>query len=562
MNPSTLTHLVSARCLALLDGGPAPETGLLDLGQALVRAAGAPGTQGLCFVAADGTETSLSYAGLLRDASRVLAALRAAGTAPGETVLLQIDRAPQLLAAFWGCLLGGFVPLPVPAHGAADHALDAPALLHRVWTGHGRPRVITAAGGRLAPETTADLRWTEAHLGEIAVLLRHSPDNAHHRARPDDLAVLLLTSGSTGAPRAVALSHRNVLSRSAATIAANGLSRATRSFNWMPLEHVGGLVMFHLRDVVLGCHQVHARTDWIIRDPLRWLAAVDRHRANTTWAPNFAFALVNDRAEQLRDEDWDLSCLRYIMNGGEAVRAPVVRTFLDLLAPHGLPGNAMRPGWGMSETSSGVVDCDFATDCAGDERYVPVGRPQPGTAIRIVDDADRVVRVGTTGHLQVSGPTVTRGHYEAGVLNADCLTRDGWLRTGDLGHVRDGVLAVTGRADDAVCLGGATYHGHEIEAVVEELAFVEPSYTVASAVTGPTGREELAVFFHPRTGEAGPAALAAVRARVRDRLGVDVRHVVAVDRGDVPKTGVGKLRRSQLRNRFEQAGAALGSAAG
>lgn len=540
--------------VSFLDGGPPAPLDVHHLGETLVRAARTATSADICFLDDEGSETTLTYAQLLDHAARVLGGMRAAGVAPGETVILQVAEPAALLAAFWACVLGGFLPMPVNAGATADQRATAPELLRRVWQGYGRPKVVTGPGQEIAAAVAADPRWQRARVGDTDRLGAAGPETVWHRAAPDDPAVLLLTSGSTGVPKAVTLTHRNVLSRTAATVRANRLGAATRSFNWMPLDHVGGLVMFHVRDVHLGCYQVHAGIEWVLGDPLRWLEAVDRHRADTTWAPNFAFGLINDQADRLAGSPWDLSCLRYIMNGGEAVRSGVVRRFLELLAPLGLPRDAMWPGWGMSETSAGVADCEFWEVDAGDDRYVPVGRPQPGTALRVVDEHDRVVPAGTTGRLQVSGACVTSGYYRNPGQNRLAFT-EGWFRTGDLAYVRDGVLTVTGRADDVIELGGTACHGHEIEARVEELDAVVPSYTVACLVPGPeSGSEELAVFFHPRAGTDPADAARQVRDQVARTLGVTVAHAVPVAREDVPKTGIGKLRRAQLRERFARAG--------
>lgn len=539
--------------LALLDGGPVPAPECGTLGNALVRAALAPGSQGLCFVGADGGEKRWSYARLLQEAARTLAGMREAGVRPGERVVLHIADESELLAVFWACVLGGFVPLLVGT-GATPAARDAaPGLLDAVWKRYGRPRVVTGRGQPVLAVTRAHPGWARSWLGHPRRLRAADPDHHRYPARPDDLAALLLTSGSTGVPKAVMLTHRNILSRSAATARANGLSEATRTVNWMPLDHAGGLLLFHVRDVYLGAYQVHARLDWVLADPLRWLALVDRHRACTTWAPNFAFSLVNDQAHRLSGRDWDLSCLRYLMNGGEPVHTSVVGRFMELLTPLRLPGDAMFPGWGMSETAAGVVDCRLSDLDTADGRYVPVGRPQPGTVVRCVDDRGEVVPAGTVGHLQVSGPSVTLGYLDDAEHTRDSFTADGWFRTGDLAFVQDGLLTVTGRADDLVECGGVRCHSHEIEAAVEELDFVTPSHTVACPVTGTAG-EELAVFYHPRPGTAQGVAEAAIRARVADRLGLHIARVVAVSPGDVPRTGIGKLRRSRMRQWYETRG--------
>ncbi|MFG1865045.1 AMP-binding protein [Microbispora bryophytorum] len=540
--------------ISLLDGGAALAPDVPDLGAALVRAAREGSAEGIVFIRPDGSESRMTYRELLDAASRMLAGIRAAGVAPGDAVVLQVADDPELLVAFWACVLGGHVPMPVNAGATAVQREAAPGLLQRVWNGYGKPWVITGAEQPLSREVLADPAWRTAWLGDTRRLLSHSPDDRRHRAGPGDPAMYLLTSGSTGVPKAVVLTHGNVLSRTAGTARVNRMGGANRTFNWMPLDHVGGLVMFHVRDVYLGCHQVHARIEWVLEDPLRWIAAMDRHRADTTWAPNFAFGLINDQADRLKEQSWDLSRLRYIMNGGEAIRNGVVRRFLELLAPFGLPPDAMYPGWGMSETSAGVVDCRFSPGDGGDERYVPVGRPQPGTSVRVVDEHNALVPPGAIGNLQVSGAPVTAGYYRNPEQNRQSFTADGWFKSGDLAYIQDGILTVTGRADDVILLDGITYHGHEIEARVEELPFVEPSYTVACLVAGQDGEtEELAVFFHPRDGMPAAEAERLIRGRVTDAFGVGVAHVVPVGREDIPKTGIGKLRRAHLRERFEAA---------
>jgi acyl-CoA synthetase (AMP-forming)/AMP-acid ligase II len=531
---------------ALLDGGPAPELPVADLAQALLRAASLPDAGRIHFVQPDGSDSVLSYPELLDGARRVLAGLRAGGAVAGDQVVLQVRDQADTLRAFWAAVLGGMVPIPV-SPGSPDAAFAAAEQLERVWEGYHRPWVVADASAA-APAIAEAGRW----LGQVGELRGNEPAGGLHQAVPQDVAVLLLTSGSTGVPKAVALTHRNILSRSTATAAVRGLDRTSRTFNWMPLDHIGGLVMFHARDVLTASTQVHAGTRWILEDPTRWFDQISRHRADTTWAPNFAFGLVNDRAAELKGRDWDLSRLRYIMNGGESVKAAVIRRFLDLLEPFGLPRTSMHPGWGMSETSAGVVDCVFDPAVMGEERFVPVGRPHPGVRVRVVDEQDRLLPVGVVGRLQATGAPVFSGYHDNPVQNAASFTADGWFRSGDLAVIEDGTLTVTGREDDLISVNGAEYHGHELEAAVEELDFVEPSYTVVSPVTADGGtHERLAVFFHPRGAVGADEAAARIREVVRERFAVEIGHVVTLAKADVPKTGIGKLRRAELRRRFE-----------
>ncbi|WP_335979245.1 SDR family NAD(P)-dependent oxidoreductase [Streptomyces sp. CA2R106] len=546
----------AGRPQALADGGPPVAPVDRTLGDTLARVAKAS-TGGIVVVGEDGEETGLSYGGLQGRALRVLAGLRALGVGPGDRVLLQLEEHAAFLTVLWACLLGGqvAVPLAVPADYAAGDA--ACGRLRGAWEALEHPLVV-AADARLAELRAAGADWPGLRAAGADGLSAHEPARPRP-ADPDDPVLLMLTSGSTGRPKAVVLRHRNVLARSAATAAANGLGADEVSVNWLPLDHVGGVVMFHLRDTYLGCRQVHAPARWVLRDPLRWLELAHRHRASVTWAPNFAFGLVGDRAAELpaRGADWDLSRLRFVMNAGEAIVPRVARRWLRLLAPFGLPGTAMRPAWGMSETSSAVVYSDRFTlaGTSDDDAFAEVGAPLPGTAVRIVDgpqQAPRVLAEGAVGRLQVRGTTVTTGYLAAPEQNAAAFTGDGWFDTGDLGRIVGGRLTLTGRAKDVVILNGVNHHSHEIEAAVEELDCVEPSFTAAVAVRPPgSGGDELAVFFHPR-GAAGPEEVARrVRHAVLDRIGVNPRFVLAVARAQVPKTEIGKIQRAALRARFE-----------
>ncbi|MCP3822717.1 AMP-binding protein [Streptomyces sp. A3M-1-3] len=546
-----MTEIDETTAPALVHGGPLPAPAVATLGDALVRAAQMDRPGDIRHLAADGAEYRQSYAGLLDEASHVLAGIRAAGVPTGGRVVLRLAHAPDLLIAFWACVLGGFVPVPVSGTTARNGSPSQ----------NGTPSVTEPLAGvrravgdawMIADEDLAGRAFAHRWLGSLSDVRGTLPDRHRHAGTPDDLALLMLTAGSSGRPKAVMLTHRNIMSRSQATALVRGVDSATRSFNWMPLDHVGGLVMFHIRDVYLGCHQVHAPTWWVLEDPLRWLDAMSRYGSDTTWAPNFAFGIVADRAGKATGRYWDLRHLRYIMNGGEAVKARVARRFLDVLAPYGLSPTAIHPGWGMSETSAGVIDCVFSPQTSSDtDRFVPVGTPHPGVSLRIVDEQGRIQPEKTVGRLQVTGLPVSSGYLDNPEQNRESFTADGWFTTDDLAYVENGVLTVTGRADDVVEVNGTRYHAHEIEAAVEELPFVEPSYTVACTIAGPDGTAgRPAVFFHPRSGVEPAEAARLVRARILSRFQLEVDHIEPVAQHEVPKTGTGKLKRSALARRL------------
>jgi acyl-CoA synthetase (AMP-forming)/AMP-acid ligase II/NAD(P)-dependent dehydrogenase (short-subunit alcohol dehydrogenase family) len=505
---------------------------------------------------ADGPPVVCTYRHLQKEAECILGGLRKLGLQAGDKALFQFENNQDFIAAFWGCVLGGIVPVPISIAPTYQESNATTAKLHNAWEMLGHPIVLTDR--RLAPAVASLPRLFAMDGLRIAViedLRNNAPDHTWHACQPDDLTILLLTSGSTGRPKAVAQSHRSILSRCAATAQMNDFSAADVSLNWLPLDHVGGIVMFHVRDVFLGCKQVHAPTQAILRAPLLWLDLIDRQRATITWAPNFAYALVNARADEVAERHWDLSSMRFILNAGEAIVARTARRFLEVLSPHGLPPTAMRPAWGMSETSSAVTFSHrFTRETTSDQDpFVEVGGPIPGFAMRIVDVQGRVVEEGKFGSLQVRGPSVTSGYYQEPGLNADAFV-DGWFITGDLGVLRDGQLTITGRQKDVIIINGVNFYSHEIESVVEEVPGVEVSFTAACAVRE-AGRDtdSLAVFFHTAVagGEALALLLKEVRGRVVRMLGVSPNFLLPVPKEAIPKTEIGKIQRAQLRKRFE-----------
>src|SRR5262245_49386993 len=538
--------------LSLSDGGPLrfPPGAPTILPQALRRAADLSPARGILYLQPHGDEAQQSYATLLEQARRICGGLRAQGLRPGDIVLFQLPSASELVAAFWGCLLAGVVPAPTaavvasdPQQPAARRFLGALALL-------GGARILCTAS--LAPVLRTMFLAAGVSTPDVLVfedLLHSRPAAQEHASAPSDLALLLLTSGSTARPKAVMLSHANLLGSAQAAALRHSFTDRDISLNWLPLEHVGGLVMFHLRDVVTGCLQIHVPTEAILQSPLLWLDLVHRHRVSLTWAPNFAFALVNDQAEGMVGRSWDLRCLRFVVNAGETIVPKTARRFLELLAPFGLGEKAMHPAWGMSETSSAATYSErFSRHGTTDtDAWVEVGTPLPGMAARITDSVDHVVAEGDTGALQVRGVAVTSGYFNDPESTRSSFTADGWLRTGDVGFLRQGQLTLTGREKDIVIVHGMNYSCHRIEAAVEEVPGVETSFTAACATRALAEQTDKLVIFYstPLTEAQARRDLAErIRAAVLRDMGIHAEHLVLLPREQIPKTAIGKIRRS------------------
>gem|GEM_PF-149271 len=551
----------------------------------------------LIYVQADGMEYTQSYAGLLTAAEQILAGLRQHGLQPQAKVILQLRHNQDILPAFWGCILGGFIPVMTaipPTYREANNDLER---FKQVWQqlcaplqADGQPLLLTDAATQTA---MADLaRWLPVAAERIATIeaMRDLlPDNRHYAAQAEDVAFFSLTSGSTGAPKLIQLTHRNLLTRARAANHYCGHTRATVTLNWLPLEHIGPISDLHLRAMVLGCQQIYATRGYVVGSPLNWLRLIHRYRATYSAAPNFAYVLINNALEKLGEttgekpaERWDLSCVETLLCAGETVSPQVIQTFLTKLAPHGLKSTAVQPAFGMAEMGSGITYYRATSDVpvkafwveraslAGTVVQLPPHAPASvgltslgsiisGLSMRIVNDTNQVLSEGVVGRFQVKGVAVSPGYYQNPLANQEMFLADGWFDTGDLGMIMDGELVLTGRAKESIIVNGANYANSEIEAVVEELPGVARSYTVACAVRMP-GRdhEEIALFFCPQENSQEndaeatlPDLLAQIRQTVTKTIGIRLDYLIPLTRAEVPKTAIGKLQRIKLAKRLE-----------
>jgi acyl-CoA synthetase (AMP-forming)/AMP-acid ligase II/NADP-dependent 3-hydroxy acid dehydrogenase YdfG/acyl carrier protein len=545
---------------AISDGGPLlMEDGLPRTLSQMLRQAAQDSTHGVTYISGRDS-THQTYRELLRDATRIRSWLTAAGGRPGDHVILQLDDNAQFLNVFWGCVLGGMVPVPLSTAVSYQQESSASRTLENVWELLEGPLVVTA-GSRVAEIRELLASHDRAGIRVIGIEevseLAEVEEGEDAVVSEEQVALVLFTSGSTGKPKGVMLTHHNLISRSKATAQLNGFTGADVSLNWMPLTHVGGIVFFHLRDVYLGSEQVHLATAEILAEPLRWLDLMDEYGVTVTWAPNFAYALLNEALERSNGErQWDLSRLSFIFNGGEAVNAQTGRKFLRLLAAHGLSPSALRPAYGMSETSSAITYSNSFTpeSTTDNDKFVSVGVPLPGITLRIVDEKGRIIEEETTGYLQVKGKTITSGYYKNPELNAEVFS-DGWFNTGDLAFISQGNLTITGRDKDVIIVNGVNYYTHEIESVIEELDGVITSYTATCPIRNPgSNTDGMAVFFCSEFSDLNSQIkqINEIKQKVREKVGISPDYVLPVATSEIPKTSIGKIQRTQLRQRFEE----------
>ncbi|WP_375770491.1 amino acid adenylation domain-containing protein [Archangium gephyra] len=558
---------------AFSDGGPAelPSGVPHTLTDALLRAA--KGEHGIVHVRAPGSSVRQSYAALLEEARRLLTGLRAHGLGSGARVILQLEDSRDYLGAFWACVLGGITPVTVAVPPAYTPEQALVKKLHGVWALLGRPPILTTAalaGTLRQRQETLELDGLLAL--PVEELSGHPPAESIHPARPEDVAFLQLSSGSTGVPKCIQIRHVGVALHSWTSALRNGYSTRDVTLNWLPFDHVVPLLMYHLRSVWLGCEQFHVRTDSVLTEPLLWLELMEAHRVTESWSPNFGFKQLADAVARSPERTWDLSALRHLLNAGEQVTWPVVRELSERLAPSGVDTRVMQPAFGMAELCTVMTyvegfdparevlhvrksslggALELASGPGPDTlSLVALGRPSRGVQLRVVDANSQLLPEGTIGRLQVRGEVVTPGYLHNDAANREAFVGDGWFNTGDLGFLLDGALTITGREKELIIIRGVHHYCYEIEGLVESVEGVLPTFTAACSVEEPEqGTEGLALFFVPaRPGLETEARLsAAIRTRVTATLGISPARVVPVSRQDFPKTTSGKIQRGALK---------------
>ncbi len=489
-----------------------------------------------------------SYSELLTAASSILTGLRSLGLEPQQKIILQLTNPHYFLSALWACWLGGFVPIPL----GVDLSFQPDSKLANICTLGDLVITQNSLQKAIAPLVSDKLA-----IAIIEDLQTNPPDNDWYCSDLDELALLLLTSGSTGKPKGVMLSGHNLLASVYGMATVNQLTSKDICLNWMPLEHVASLVMFHLTQVYLGCQQIHVSSQIVLQQPLKWLDLINQHRVTASWSPNFGYNLVNEKITEI-DHDWDLSCLRWLGNGAEAVVGTTTQKFLQQLAPYGLRDQVVSPGYGMSETCSGIAHShNFNLEVAGD--FVSVGKPIPGVSLRIVSESGEVLPQDEIGLLQVKGATVTSGYYQQPELNQEIFTTDGWFDTGDLGLISQDCLTITGRQKEVIIVNGVNYYNHEIEAVIETIAKVAVSFTAACGIKDTNQQEQLIVFFHPEFWEEDSAfsdrlreLIQTIRKTVFQQIGITAKYIVPLAKAAIPKTAIGKIQRQKLATQFAQ----------
>jgi acyl-CoA synthetase (AMP-forming)/AMP-acid ligase II len=520
---------------------------------------------------------SLTFAQLNERARAIAQALIDRGLT-GQTVILAYPSCLEFVAALFGCLFAGAIaiPSPVATRGYGAERLRA------IASDAGASMILTLRSVRDQSYLAANENpMGTAALGQC-LATDEIPDDAPRASERDpgstDLALLQYTSGSTGSPRGVALTHANVMSNQRALATALPLSAGENAVYWLPLYHDMGLIGGVLHSIYVGTTSFLLPPMAFLQKPMRWLHAIHRYRATCSMAPCFAYRLCVERGRLDAAADLDLSSWRVAICGGETIRPQWLEQFAATFSAVGFHASSLLPAYGLAEATllatatpagAGLTTARGATQVTNDVSGEPAralalcGTVIPDHRLIIVDPVtNRRVPPGTEGEIWMQGASVAAGYwrrpeethatFEASLADEPELGR--WLRTGDLGFLGPDGLVVTGRLKEIIVIRGVNYDPLDIEMVAQE-GDASLASGGASAFAVEVGGDDHVVLVSElnrsalRDLDANIVAAAVVEAISR-RLGLTLYDLVLLRPGALPRTTSGKIRRRICREQY------------
>ncbi|PUB82478.1 MAG: acyl-phosphate glycerol 3-phosphate acyltransferase [gamma proteobacterium symbiont of Ctena orbiculata] len=519
----------------------------------------------------------ISYRDLWQGAIRVASALWERSVRPGDRVALMLPTGESYFFSFFGVLLAGAVPVPI-------YPPTRPSQLEEHLRRHGH--ILRNAGVRIL------ISFQEAH--RVARLFKTQVPSLHHivdwseldkatappPAAPrkgEDIAFLQYSSGSTGDPKGVVLSHANLLANIRTMGKAVEVTPEDVFVSWLPLYHDMGLIGAWLGSLYFGMQLVIMSPLRFLARPSRWLWTIHRHRGTLSASPNFGYELCLSKVADEELEGLDLSSWRFAFNGAEPVSATTLEGFNRRFGPYGLNAGALAPVYGLAEVAVGLAfppplrgplidrinrdrfmlsgDAMPAAESDPDPlTVVACGRPLPGYRVQVVDGADNPLPDRKEGRLEFQGPSATSGYFDNPEASAG-LFRNGWLDTGDRAYLADGDIYITGRIKEMIIRGGRNIYPYELELLVGEITGIRKGcVAVFPSTDSATGSERLVVVAETR--EEDPQRREALRQAIREKtidlLGMPPDDLLLAPPHTVLKTSSGKLRRSAMRTLYEQ----------
>lgn len=525
----------------------------------------------------EGREEVITYGELALKAKQAASIILNHSIKPGETIAIMLPTCREYFYFFLGILFAGAIPVPIYPPTPTDRIEDYVKRQSKVLQNAEIRLLITLTRGKPLARILKTFIPSLYEVLTIEDLKNSSLPTEFFSANPGDGALIQYTSGSTGDPKGVFLTHSNLLANIRACGQALQVKPNDVMISWLPLYHDMGLIGSWLGSLYFGIPVCIFSPLLFLMRPERWLWAIHYHRGTISGAPNFAYELCVNALSPEKLSGLDLSCWRLALNGSETVHASSLHKFSNKFAAYQFDPKAMAPAYGLAESTMAlifpppgrgpkidIVKADVfmqtgqaepadPTDKATLE-IVSCGEPLPAHAVRIVNDKGDILKEREAGSLQFQGPSSMPGYFH----NTEATQRimhDGWIDSGDLAYFADGEIYITGRKKDVIILAGRNIHPEEIERIAGDIPGIISGGVIAFAVSNlRVGTEQCIVVAETEEKHKSlrQKLIKKLIADVAGQLNISISEVILVNPHTVPKTASGKVQRSACKQDYLQ----------
>ncbi|NKF08829.1 amino acid adenylation domain-containing protein, partial [Clostridium gasigenes] len=534
---------------------------------------------GIVFVKRGKDDKKVSYKELYNKSMKILGGLQKYGINKGDELIFQFSDNEDCINVFWACLMGGIIPVPITKGENFNNLMK----IFKVSEKLNNPYLI---GERkqldyikdFACENKITVQKIENKFIDISEVNKEENNGQLAEINGDDIAFIQFSSGSTGDPKGVILTHTNLITNLDAITTNSNMSEDDILLSWVPLTHDMGLIGCHLAPLSINMNQVNINTIDFIKRPTLWIEKASEYKATLLESPNFGYRYLLMGMKRRSVEKCDLSSVRLIFNGAEPISRDLCDEFLDSMSKYNLRRSSMYPVYGLAEACLAVTfpyyyeenfivhkidrrkmnikDEIIYIQNESDEyaaEFVDVGYPVKHVEIKIKDLEGNDLNENVIGLIYIRGKNVTSGYYNDEEISKKLIDKDGWLNSGDLGFIHNKRLVIVGRYKDVLFLNGQNFYANDLEKIIQRIEGIdlgEAQIAIGATKNYSNNEEEVIVFIEYRKKfEDFIQIESQIKTEINCKSGVKVDYVIPIKK--IPKTTSGKVQRFELIKKYE-----------
>ena len=528
--------------------------------------------RGIIVVYGDDNEVFMSYKDIYERSLCLLGEFQMRGISKGDLLIFQLEDNIKFVVSFWASILGGIIPVPLVV-GTNEKSINR---LLKIFDITKKPSVLMEE--KVFKKFNKCFKGIDNHelidkIIELKDVNSYKVKGEIKKSDSEDTAFIQFSSGSTGMPKGVVLSHKNLIANTEGIIKGIKCTSDDSSMSWMPLTHDMGLIGFHITPFRQQVNQYLLVTSMFILNPILWIKKASEHKVTVLSSPNFGYKHFLRAYYARPEQEFNLEKVRVILNGAEPISIDIINQFLDAMEKYGLKRNTMFPVYGLAEASLAVafppinemmksISVDRFSLGVGEKvilsngensiKCVDEGYPVMHCDIKVCDKNGKELKNDVVGYIKIKGENVTKGFYENPKETKEVIDEEGWLNTKDLGFKHDGRLVVTGRAKDIIFINGVNYYSYDIEAVILEVDGMELGKVAAAGFHNPLkNSEEICIFIDSDKSIKDFIEIAQkVRRVVMSKLNISIDSVIPIKA--MPRTASGKIQRFKLIENYKK----------